>query len=249
MVYKIRILIPIIMLLSSPATVFADEPDLRVNLAKRVADYNLGPISLVNALIRVSTDFKIPMGIALVDSPEARAVTSLAWKDVTVRQIIQQICTTPRERCTADAVHGVLHVFSTTSIPHQQNFLKKRIEMFTVNNAEVELASAKLHMLIAPIKGNHQFSVAGPGDSKVSFELKNSTVADTLDTIVRASNRKIWIVEFSDQATTTAAGFRRTESLFTASVIRDDQQPVWYLHRWGDPLPEPMAADLHTSPK
>ena len=105
----------------------------------------------------------------------------------------------------------------------------------------VELASFKLHMLVSPVKGSHQISVAGPGDSLVDVALKNCTVEDALDALAMASNRKVWIVTFPDEPSVTERGLRRTRSLYTDVPVRDDDQPIWYLYRWGDPIP-PLVA-------
>jgi len=210
--------------------------DLMAKLNKHVSNYNLGVFSFVGALIRVSGDFEVPMGITWVNSPTTRAELPFAWKDATVLEVIQAIVKT-RPGYAVEIKNGVVHIFPAGMIPDRENFLKLKIPAFETHDTIVELASFKLHMLVTPIKGTHQINVAGPGDSKVSLELRDCEVEDVLDALAVASNRKIWIVTFADEPTLTTSGLRATRSLFTDDPIRDVEQPVWYLHRWSDPMP------------
>jgi len=215
--------------------------DFRTKLSKRVADYNLGPLTFAGALIRVSNDFQIPMGIAWVYSDATTAKSRFAWKDITVREIIKAIIKT-QPGYEIEVANGILHVFAPRLIPDGQNFLKLRIDSFNVKNTYVEIASFKLHTLVTPQTGNHQFSIAGPGDSRVDLELRNSTLEEILDALVAVSDRKIWIMTFSDDNHLNAGGLRRTRSLWTDAPLSDAEQPLWQLTRWGDPAPPAVAA-------
>jgi len=237
----LRRLAPLLLVFQSlwmPTRALSSAPpsDLGVKLSKRVSNYNLGVFSFVGALIQVSTDFQIPMGIVWVDTPESRAQTSFAWKDATILEIIQDIAKTDTGY-QVQARNGVVHISRISTVPDRENFLKLKIEMFQTHNTALEVASYQLHTIITPIKGNHQISIAGPGDSQLSLDLKNCTVEDVLDAFAVGSRGKIWMVVFPNRPTAIADGILRTRSLFTDDPIRDDQQPVWYLHRWGDPAP------------
>jgi hypothetical protein len=211
-------------------------------LDKNVTSYSLGPSNLIEALIRVSNDFKIPMGIVWVDSPSTRARIPFAWKNVTVRQILDTILNT-QQGYEALVKSGVVLVSpSHDLIPDIQNFLKLKLQYFEVHGDFVEVASFKLHMQICPRKYG-QVSMAATGDSKVDLQLKNPTVEDTLNALVVASNRKIWIVTFEDGTALTSKGMRRTASLWNAKPQPDEEQPGWDLIRWGDPLPAQIAHD------
>lgn len=217
----------------------ATPEDLASKLSKRVTNYNLGASSLVGALIRVSNDFQIPMGIAWVDSPAARAYLPFAWKDSTPQDIIKAIAKT-QPGYQVQVSNGVVHVFPL--IPDAQNFLKMKIGDFSVHNTYAELAYFKLHTLVTPPRhGNQQISIAGPGDSRVNVELKNPTVEVALDALAVTSSRKVWIVTFSNDTSLTARGFRRTKTLWTEKPIPDEEQPGWDLIRWGDPVPPAIA--------
>ena len=214
--------------------------DLTVKLSKHVTNYNLGVFNFLEALIRVSNDFQIPMGIVWVNSPAERAELPFAWKDATVQEIIEGIAKTqPGYR--VQVKNGVVHISPPALVPDRQNFLKLKVEPLEVHD-EVEVASWKLYTLIIPIRGNYQISIGATGDSKVDVKVKDSTVENILDALVAASNRKIWVVTFADDTGLTARGFRRTRSLWTDAPIPDEQEPAWALLRWGDPMPRPAPA-------
>jgi len=204
-----------------------------------VTNYNLGVFNLPGALVRVSNDFQIPMGIVWLNSPAERAELPFAWKDASVKGIIESIANTqPGYRVHVSG--GVVHV--QPSIPDTENFLETNIGDFKVHDIDVEVAYFKLHSVAGPRRyGNQQISIGATGDSKVSIDLKNSTVRGALDALTLASNRKIWIVTFLDDTHLTRRGLRRSMSLWSDKPGPDEGQPAWDTLRWGDPMP-PLAS-------
>ncbi len=210
--------------------------DLATKLSKRVTNYNLGVFTFPEALIRVSNDYQIAMGIAWVNNRAGRTELPFTWKNATVREIIEAIAQS-QPGYDVQFKNGIVRVSPNGLISDRENFLKMKIDAFNVHDTYIELASFKLHTLVTPMSGNRQFSIAGPGDSRVSVELRHSTVESALDALAIASNRKVWIVTFSDDAPLTSRGLRRTISLWSDKPQPDDEQPGWDLQRWGDPTP------------
>jgi len=214
--------------------------DLKTILSKHVDSYDLGSLSIVEALIHVSNDFQVPMGITWVNSPAGRIGLPFAWKNVTVQEIIETIAKTqPGYQVRVE--NGVVHVLQQGSIPDRENFLKMKIQAFEVHNEYIEMASFKLHKLIVPPRFAG-FSVGATGDSRVDLDMKDVTVENILDALAVASNRKIWMVTFDSDPKLTPAGLRKTRSLFTETPVPDKEQPVWHLQRWGDPLPPTVVS-------
>jgi hypothetical protein len=213
--------------------------DLTATLNKEVPTYNVRGMSFLAALIRVSNDFQIPMGITWVNSPPARAKLGLTWNKVTVGQIIRDIAGT-QPGYEVRARNGVLHVSAT--IPDEQNFLKVKIGEFRVQNEYSEMAHFKLWTLLNPRPeyGSWQMSIGGRGDSKVTIELAESTVEDVLDALGVASTQKIWVVTFTTDVRLTLRGLRRSISLWNDKPA-DEGPPCWDAIRWGGPMP-PLAA-------
>jgi hypothetical protein len=207
-------------------------------LARHVSHYNVDSLNFVEALVHVSNDFQIPMGIDWIEGATMSAPTSFTWDDVPLQKIVQDIADT--QRCRVTLRDGVLRVTPSAPIPDQQNFLKSKIALFAVRDSYIEVASWKLHALVSPIKGNQQVSIGGSGDSRVSLEMKQASVEDILDALVVASKRKIWIVTFADDSGVTPRGFRRVVSLWSDRPGPDPGQPAWDLMRWGDPVPSTL---------
>jgi hypothetical protein len=222
---------------SSVAAVTTPRPsqadDLTVKLNKRVSSYDIGALSIVGALLRVSNDFRVPMGIVWVDSPSARAERRFAWKDATVQEIIEAIAKT-QPGYQVQVSRGVVHL--SPPIQDGQTFLKMKIREFNSRNEDIEVASFRLHTLISPRKYG-LISVGATGDSRVTLEMKDATVEDILDALAVSSNRKIWIVTFIDNPKPLSTGLRKTGSLFTDQPVPDEEQPTWHFMRWGDPVP------------
>jgi hypothetical protein len=234
----------LLLILQSSGTAAALSPrpqEPSSTLDKRVTSYSLGPSSLVEALVHVSNDFQIPMGIAWVDSPTAAAKTPFTGKNLTVREILDNIVSA-QPGYEVRVRNGVVQISpSRDLIPDNQNFLKLRIHSFEAHDEFVEIASFKLHMLITPRKYG-QMSIGATGNSRVDLELKDPTVEDALDALAGASNRKIWVVTFLDEVGLTSRGMRRTISLWSPKPQPDEEQTGWDLLRWGDPMPPALAA-------
>jgi len=221
--------------LMPPVVSGASRPeDLSVKLSKRVANYNLGMSNFVDALLHVSSDFQIPMGVVWVNTPAARAELAFAWKDATVQEIIEAIGKT-QPGYGVRVRNGVLHVSPPALIPDQENFLTLKIKTFEVHNDYLEVASSKLHDLIKPRLGGTSIGLSG-NEPRISLEMKDSTVEEIMDALVIASRRKIWVVTFSNDVNVTPTGFRRTMSLGSDAPSPDQWQPAWNLLHWGDKI-------------
>jgi hypothetical protein len=215
-------------------------------LDKTAVSYSLAPSNLPEALVRVSNDFHIPMGIVWVDSGEARDKLPFAWKNAKVRQIIEDIVAAHQgyEVRFENDLAGIAP--SQLLIADPQNFLKLKLHSFEAHGDLVEVASFRLHMEITP-KRYSQMSIGATGDSKVDLSLKDAKVEDILSALALASNRKIWVVTFMGDHEVTAKGLRRTKSLWGAKPQPDEDQPGWDLFRWGDPLPSGMSGSARWS--
>jgi hypothetical protein len=211
--------------------------DLTIKLSRHVTNYNLGVFNFLEALIRVSNDFQIPMGIVWVSTSAARAGLPFAWKEATVREIIEAIAKT-QPGYQVEVTNGVVHISPPALIADRENFLTLKIPEFKISNQYTEVVISKLHDFIAPPRTSG-FSIGAMIEPKITLELKNSTVEDILDALDVASTRKIWVVTFADDTGLTPSGFRRTRSLWTDAPIPDEEQPALALLHWGDPRPRP----------
>lgn len=223
---------------TSPAS---EELDAKLN--KRLTNYNLGVTNFVEALIHVSSEFRIPLGIAWINDPGARTERSFAWKQATVKDVIESIVKTEPDY-KVEIRNGVIRVFSPGLVPERQNFLRVKIKEFEVVNGYTDLAILKLRGMIGSQK-HSGFSVgADPGEPKITIKLQDSTVADILDALALSSARKIWIVTFSTDPNPTTVGFRRTLTLWNGfSPLPDQGEPALNLLHWGDKIPWPSSQE------
>ena len=226
---------------ATPAGSQAPE-SLNAKLNKRLTNYTLGVSNFVEALVRVSAEFQIPMGIAWINTAQARAQLPFAWKDATTGRIIEEIVKT-QPAYEVQIRNGVAHVAPSGVIPTHENFLTLKVPEFNVRKQYVEFAIMKLHDSITPSKSTG-FSLGAMTEPRITVELKDATVEDVLDALAMASTRKIWIVTFSTDPTPTRAGFRRTLTLWDSlSPIPEEGEPALNLLHWGDKIPWPASAE------
>lgn|SRR5208282_387502 len=221
--------------------------DLPAQLHATVRSYRLQKINFVEALVQVSSDFHVPMGIEWIPTPSSRAEVNLSWKDTTVAGVLAALVGAQPGygmRVMAD----VVRIAPDRFLPDSQNPLKVALGPFSVKNVSAERASRELHSrvkfkLAAPsgagkVSGGTGGSGASNlGDPRISVQLENTTLEEALDALVLASARKIWIVTFSEDPGLTQRGFRRTLTLWNDFPIPDREQPLWDLLHWGDHIP------------
>lgn len=225
------------------ASCSAESDALESKLSAPVHDYSLTANNFAEGLIRVATQFQIPMGIEWVNTPTARTQLTLDWKDVTLQEILDEITKT-QPGYEVRVSNGVVHVCSM-KIPPNQNFLHLKIKLFEAHHDVVDMAERRLRdlvqsNLVAPKSdggGRGGSLAANVGETTVELQLRDVTVETILDSLATASTRKIWVVTFVDSFIPTASGFRRTLTLWNDAPVPDDQQPVWDTFHWGDPIP------------
>jgi hypothetical protein len=229
----------------------AAETTLAERLRAPVANYSLTADNMVQALVRVAGDFKLPLGLVWVDAPRASEGVSLAFKDISVSEALASIIK-HYPGYKMDAKNGVVHVFPSELFPNSQNFLKLRIGRFEVENADEwtahEQLSYAVRTIVAPSKpssgGNLPSAgvrshLSQVGEPRLTLRLEGALVEDVLDAIALDSWRKVWVVTFREGGQNTATGFGRTSSLWNDAVIPDEKQPVWDTFQWGASMPPP----------
>lgn len=222
---------------------FSDR-DLDLRLDTRVQTYDLSAGSFAAGLVRVASDFHVPMGIAWIDTDSAKTKLTLHWRDTTLRQIIATIAKS-QPGYEVHVSNGVVHVYVKT-VSKGNNFLFLAVKAFSVHREPVQMAERKLKNTISstinPIVPG-QGGIGGTlitktGEPKIDVqELRNVMVQDVLDTLATISRKKVWIVTFSTNPVPTPTGFRRTLTLWNNFPVSDDQQPVWDMFGWDEPLP------------
>jgi hypothetical protein len=219
--------------------------ELRLKLDMPVQNYSLVATNFPDALARVAGKFHVPIGIEWVNAPHAREELTLTWKDTTVEKILEQITNTqPGYEMRIE--NGVVHILLSKQIPVRQDFLNITIDKFDVNNERPEVVRRRLQnvvkLTVSPprtgIRGGTAGSIFGNADDpSMTVHLLNVSTGKVLDRMILESAWKIWIVTFSDDTALTRTGYRRTISLWNNYPIPDDEQPVWDMFHWSEPIP------------
>jgi len=231
------------LLLPPFASCSADSDALQSELGAPVHDYSLTAHNFAEGLIGVATQFHVPMGIEWLNTPAARTPLTLDLKDTTLREILDAITRT-QPGYEVRVGNGVVHVFSL-NIPSNQNFLHLKVKRFEAHHDVVDMAERRLRNLVQSNVGRPQLGgggrggslAANVGETTVDLQLEGVTVETVLDSLATASTKKIWVVTFVDSFIPTATGFRRTLTLWNKAPLPDDEQPVWDMFHWGDPIP------------
>ena len=132
--------------------------------------------------------------------------------------------------------NGVVHV-ATREIPVGQNFLFVKIPEFSAkgNANGVKFALwMRLNQLISPnpLRGYGPSIFSSTSEARLDLTFTNATVGKILDSVVVASDYKVWFVTFEDNLNPTPSGFRRSESLMSTTPTPDEGQPVWDMFQW-----------------
>jgi hypothetical protein len=185
-----------------PAPGVKDIRVLRANLEVTVARYRLQNMNFIEALAKVGSDFKIPMGIAWVSTPRTRALVNLSWRNATVGRILETLTKT-QPGYKMRRVGGVVRIWCPTLVPDRVNPMKVAIGSFEVTDVAAEEASRQLHDAVrqrirppvarSGVKGGTIASGAtNSADPKITVQLTNATAEEVLDALAVTSARKIW---------------------------------------------------------
>jgi hypothetical protein len=221
------------------------QEDLDKKLQAEVSGYTVAEDSFVQALTKVASDFKLPMGIEWVRDPGTVGKVNLSLRHTTVRSVIETLVAT-QKGYDSRKENGVVHIFQREVGSGERNFLNLTVEKFEVRNEFVGMASQDLRALVkrtvSPPRivtggGEGRSYGAGIGERRVSFKLEKVTVRNILDYLLPLAGFKVWIVTFGNTSSLTPTGFYRTTSLWNPGPLPDQEQPVWDLYIWGATLP------------
>ncbi len=212
-------------------------------LHQAVPNYEITADNFIAALVQVSDQFQIPVGIQWINDANARMPIRLSLQNSTVEGIFKRLAAS-EPNYQVMVKNDVVHVFSK-SVPADQNFLLLKVGLFELRDEVVGIGERKLRNTVRALTAPSSSKPIGIGGSlatstnerAVSLKLDNAMVEDVLDSLVTASGKGIWIVTCLPDSALTPAGYRRTLSLWSSAPVPDEEQPVWNIFRWDEPLP------------
>ncbi len=129
---------------------------LQSKLAQRVSAFDSESSTTVGQLIDFAQRFQIPMGIEWLEKAEEGVAPPIHARNTTAQHILQQIV--QQKSGNGFALRdGVVHVFSSSIINDERNFLNLRVPHFQVKNdtlfgAEF-LLRVSIHQVLNPGRG------------------------------------------------------------------------------------------------
>ena|ERR1700722_8584687 len=220
-----------------PATCLAQSQNQSIldqSLSVRVPEGRVDG-SFVDALGQVAHSFGVPMGISWLKTISSQKKRFIGFKNATVLEIIEAVASSePNYEVVVG--NGVVHI-ATREIPVGQNFLLVKIPEFSAkgNANGVKFALwMRLNQLVSPdpLRGYGASIFSSTSEARLDLTFTNATVGEILDSVVVASDYKVWLVTFEDNLNPTPSGFRRSESLMSTTPTPDEGQPVWDMFQW-----------------
>jgi len=219
---------------------------LRGTTDTRVDNYALSQPDLARALIAVSSEFKIPMGIEWVE-PKSPEPINLRWDHTTVRAIIESLVSAQRGY-ELDLGNAMVHIFYNGARADPSDFLNINIPEFNLQDTYVGLARLRLEQIVwarvtPPPPPGTPISVGGsvaldPHDKRQDFRMVNTNVREVLDRLTLAGDYKIWVATFLQGSALTPTGFRPTLSVWVPQA-GPSHLPAWDLFDWEHSPPPP----------
>jgi hypothetical protein len=248
----IRVGLIALLLAVRPSPVKASEQKaggLQGRVDAQVESYTLSQPDLARALIAVSSEFKIPVGIEWIE-PRSSQPIKLKWEHTTVGAIIQSLATV-QPGYELEVGDAIVHIFYSGARADPSNFLNIEIPEFDLQHTYVGLARLRLEQVVAarvtpPPPPGAPISMGGsvaldPHDRRQNFRFVDAKVREVLDTLTLAGEYKIWVATFPEGPALTPTGFRPTLSLW-APQAGPNELPAWDLFDWNHSPPSPPKA-------
>jgi hypothetical protein len=242
---------------SSGVRAQAQTTELHAKLDARVTQYSLSANGLADAVLRVAKQFEVPVGIEWLKDKETARALSHTWKNESVaamlRSVVQEF---PGYELRVE--QGEVHVFRRDLVDDGRSFLNLRVpDSFEVHQERGGRANQQLEAVaqnivsprnLPPGAGEGSEYATGLEEKPLTLTLRGFTFREALNKLVETSERKIWVVTFSDGPGLTPTGFRRTETLWHPTPFPDRDQPAWDFLGWKEYLPQ-LAPSLPASPR
>lgn len=228
------------MLVAALIASFQPAPErLQGQLSATVGEYSLVAGSLLQALHRVASDFKLPMGVEWVRDADSLKPIRLSWTESSVQNVIERVVAQyPGYRISTDG--SVIHVFREDIRSDSTNLMELRLGPVEFNEELSTASGLKLRSRVArvlrpPSLGGEASSIAsGPGgDRLVNFKAKNPTLRETLDGFAVSAGGVMWIVTYGPPERRDLRG--RSTVTLGGHQVGPEHDPLWTFLPWGPP--------------
>jgi hypothetical protein len=218
-----------------------------------VEDYSLEAKSFIDALLKISVQFRLPLGVEWVKTEDTLKPVRFSWSHATATEVIQSVVSMHAgyDWRTED---GVVHVFKRDLVEDNRNPLNITIKSFDEQPETVGWANNDLYQMVSHVvrhpglHGSIGSVLGGPDEPVFRFAAQNVTARSILNKIVTAGllasaarMDRVWIVTFPETPVLSRTGFLEVVPMWNPKCVSDDTQPFWILIPWGDPPLENMV--------
>lgn len=243
-------LVLVMVVQNAPPTHAQSPIRLSQELEAPVTDYDLRAVDFLQALAMVAAQFRLPMGIEVIESPAGLKPIHIRQRATTARKLLVQLLA-GQPGYSIDIRQGVVHISPSASRADPHDILNIRLKSFEVSDAYVQSANEQLlgtvRSVVSPSPsgltrhtGRGGIGTTGGsdlGDSRISLSLRNATVRSALDRLCLAGMYRVWLVDLPSRKSLTPTGFLQVASPFDRKELPGGYQPTWALLRWGtDPM-------------
>jgi len=222
--------LPLVLLVST-AAVRVSAQDLTPERIP-IPSYSLQASSFIDALIKVASQFEIPLAVEWIKSPDALKPIRLSRYNTTASEVLAAVVSAQGDYGWR-IESGIVHVFQKTMVDDPRNPLNVRIDTlpdvrWTVNDADnflfqsigqvVRWTGPKELEVPSPVLDEPHFHLAGEDDS----------VREILNKIITSSKMNIWIATFSNNLPLSVRGFWEVTPMYDPKYVKPDDQPFWF---------------------
>lgn len=167
-------------------------------LASPVATFDSAGSTLMEALVRLAYEHRIPMGLEYVDRLAVTQPLALKTRHESLRRVIELlVAQLPGYRVAFSG--GLVDVYSPAARDNPSNVLNTVLADFQVSNADTHRASAELAAGLARELDPHSMVVNSIatgqwGDETVSVRLRGKKIYEILNAITAQNGSALWCV-------------------------------------------------------
>jgi hypothetical protein len=237
------------------ASAWAQAPvTISAAVSDSVQDYALDAHGLVEALLKVSAQFRLPLGVEWTKNAAALKTIRFSRDRATIAEIIDAVVSAcPGYEWRNE--DGIIHVFGRDVVKDSRNPLNITIPSFDPAPESVGFANNNLYRLVSHAVRHPEWAsgIVGslfgyPGEPVFPLAAQNVSVRAILDEIVTAGlatavprMQRNWIVTFPAQPMLSGTGFLEVAPVLKINAVDVEDQPFWILLPWSASPPEIMS--------
>jgi len=229
-------------LLVSLAVADLESQDLQGRLDATVDEYTLAAPSLLHALHKLATDFRLPMGVEWVRDRRSLTPVRLSWRAARVSEIVAQVVAAyPNYRTSTSGTIVHVSLDGLGNVPADP--LSVRLGAIDIRNERLSVASglrirSRAAQALRPtlsVRGEASSVASGPGgDRRVNITSADPTLRDALDALAVSAGGVIWVVTYPPRGESPAGRWNQTVTL-GGHAVAAQFEPHWVFLPWGPP--------------